>query len=102
MAIDLVSNLLYLNERDALDTIEYRLSAGQDLDSILSDAQCAMEIVRERCAKGEYSLKELVHSGEVLKSITDMVKPERSEESAIKRLCKFLFCTVAGDINEIG
>jgi 5-methyltetrahydrofolate--homocysteine methyltransferase len=62
-----------------------------------------MEIVGKRFAGGEYFLPELVFSGELLKEITDMVKPHLSKSTAqIKRLGKVVIGTVAGDIHDIG
>ena len=68
----------------------------------LDDARRAMEVIREGYAHSEYSIPDVVHSGEMLKAITEMVKPERAQDGGFKRLVKLIFCTVSGDVDEIG
>jgi 5-methyltetrahydrofolate--homocysteine methyltransferase len=43
-----------------------------------------------------------VYSGEILKEITEMVKPKLAKAAEAKRLGKVVFGTVAGDIHDIG
>jgi len=43
-----------------------------------------------------------VYSGEILKSVTELVKPKLSEAGEMKRVGKVVFGTVAGDIHDIG
>jgi methanogenic corrinoid protein MtbC1 len=102
MAKDLVSTLADLKEQEALKIVEDRLSAGEDPLKILDDARKAMEIVGKRFASSEYFMPDLVYSGEILKAITEMVKPKLSKEGEMKRLGKVVFGTVAGDIHDIG
>jgi methanogenic corrinoid protein MtbC1 len=61
-----------------------------------------MEIVGKRFASGEYFIPDLVYSGEILKSVTELVKPRLSKGAESKRLGKVVFGTVAGDIHDIG
>ena len=61
-----------------------------------------MEIVGKRFASSEYFIPDLVYSGEILRSITEIVKPKMTQGSEIKRLGKIVFGTVAGDIHDIG
>ena len=51
---------------------------------------------------GEYFLPELVFSGELLKQVTEMVKPHLKSAAKTKRLGKVVIGTVAGDIHDIG
>jgi len=44
----------------------------------------------------------LVYSGEILKGITDMVKPKLTKAAEVKRLGKLVLGTVSGDIHDIG
>ena len=76
MAKDLVSTLADLKEKEALGIVQDRLSAGDDPLSILDDARRAVEIVGKRFADSQYFIPDLVYSGEILKGITDMVKPK--------------------------
>jgi methanogenic corrinoid protein MtbC1 len=102
MAKELVNTLADLKEKEALKIVEDRLNAKEDPLKILGDARKGMEIVGKRFAAGEYFIPDLVYSGEILKGITDMVKPKLSKAAEVKRLGKVVFGTVAGDIHDIG
>jgi len=102
MAEDMVSALADLQEDDVLKIVKDRLNAGEDPLKILDDARRALEIVGERFAAGEYFIPDLLYSGEILKGITAIVKPELSKTSSAKKLGKIVFGTVAGDIHDIG
>ena len=102
MAKDLVKTLADLKEQEALQIVEDRLSAGEDPLKILDDAKRALEIVGKRFSDCEYFIPDLVYSGEILKQITDKVKPKLTKAAAAKRLGKVVVGTVAGDIHDIG
>lgn len=102
MAEDLVKALSDLQEKEALRIVEERLGAGDDPLSILGDARRAMEIVGERFANSEYFIPDLVYSGEILKEITEIVKPKLTKAAEVKRLGKVIIGTVSGDIHDIG
>jgi methanogenic corrinoid protein MtbC1 len=102
MAKDLVKTLADLKEKEALKIVEDRLSAGEDPLKILDDARRALEIVGKRFSDCEYFIPDLVYSGEILKQITDMVRPKLTKAAAAKRLGKVVVGTVAGDIHDIG
>jgi methanogenic corrinoid protein MtbC1 len=99
---DLVRTLADLKEKEALKIAEDRLSAGEEPLKILDDARRGMEVVGKRFASSEYFIPDLVYSGEILKRITEMVKPKLSKAAETKRLGKIVFGTVAGDIHDIG
>lgn len=102
MAKDLVKTLADLKEQEAIKIVEDRLNAKEDPLRILEDARKGMEIVGKRFATGEYFIPDLVYSGEILKSVTEMVKPKLSKAGETKKLGKIVFGTVAGDIHDIG
>jgi 5-methyltetrahydrofolate--homocysteine methyltransferase len=102
MAKDLISTLADLKEKEALEIVEDRLGAGEDPLKILDDARRAVEIVGKRFADCEYFIPDLVYSGEILKRITDLVKPKITKGTDVKRLGKVVIGTVAGDIHDIG
>jgi methanogenic corrinoid protein MtbC1 len=102
MGKDLVKTLADLKEKEALKIIEDRLGRGEDPLKILDDARRAVEIVGKRFADGEYFIPELVYSGEILKAITDRVKPKIAKGAEVKRVGKVIIGTVAGDIHDIG
>jgi methanogenic corrinoid protein MtbC1 len=103
MSGDYVNLLADLKEDEVLKLTKQRLDAKEDPLKILEDSRKGMEIVGKRFAGGEYFLPELVFSGELLKEVTEMVKPHLSKSTAqIKRLGKVVIGTVAGDIHDIG
>jgi methanogenic corrinoid protein MtbC1 len=102
MAEDMVNALADLKEDEVLKMVRDRLNAGEEPLKILDDARRALEIVGERFAAGEYFIPDLLYSGEILKGITAIVKPELSKITDAKKLGKIVFGTVAGDIHDIG
>ena len=102
MAKDLVKTLADLKEKEALEIVQSRLKAGDAPLRILDDARRALEIVGKRFSDCEYFIPDLVYSGEILKQITDMVKPKITKGQEVKRIGKVVMGTVAGDIHDIG
>jgi methanogenic corrinoid protein MtbC1 len=102
MAKDLVKMLADLKEQEAIKIVEDRLKANEDPLKILEDARKGMEIVGQRFASSEYFIPDLVYSGEILKAVTELVKPKLSKGGETKRVGKVVFGTVAGDIHDIG
>jgi 5-methyltetrahydrofolate--homocysteine methyltransferase len=103
MAKDLTTILADLEEEEALRIARERLDGNDDPMGILSDARKGMEIVGQRFASGEYFIPDLIYSGEILKQISDLVKPKLTQTTAeTKRLGKIVLGTVAGDIHDIG
>ena len=102
MADDLVTILADLKEKEALEIVQNRLAAGDDPLGILDDARRAMETVGKRFENSEYFIPDLVYSGEILKEITDLVKPKLTKAAEVKRLGKVIIGTVSGDIHDIG
>jgi methanogenic corrinoid protein MtbC1 len=100
---DSLANLLAdLKEEEAVKVSRERLAKGDDPMKILDDSRSGMEIVGKRFASGEYFIPELIYSGEILKQISEIVKPKLTGGSQQKKLGKFLLATVAGDIHDIG
>jgi 5-methyltetrahydrofolate--homocysteine methyltransferase len=102
MAKDLVKTLADLKEQEVMEIVRSRLDAGEDPLKILEDARKGMEIVGKRFASSEYFIPDLVYSGEILKAVTELVKPKLSKTTESKKLGKVVFGTVAGDIHDIG
>ena len=102
MAENLVNLMADLKEQEALKTVADRLKAGEEPLKILEDARKGMEIVGKRFAASEYFIPDLVYSGEILKEVTELVKPKMTKEAETKRVGKIVFGTVAGDIHDIG
>jgi methanogenic corrinoid protein MtbC1 len=102
MPKDFINLLADLKEDEVLKLVKERLGAGEDALAILEDSRKGMEVVGDRFAAGKYFIPELVYSGELLKQITELVKPHLVKSSETKRLGKVVIGTVAGDIHDIG
>jgi methanogenic corrinoid protein MtbC1 len=102
MSGDFVNLLADLKEGEVLELVKQRLESGEDPMKVLDDGREAMGIVGQRFADGEYFLPELVFSGELLKQVSELVKPYLTQAVETKRLGKIVLGTVAGDIHDIG
>ena len=99
---DLVTALADLKEEDALKIVEEKLNAGEDPLKILEDVRLGMEIVGNRFAKNEYFISDLLYAGEILRVVTEKVKPKLAIAKEAKLLGKVIIGSVAGDIHDIG
>jgi 5-methyltetrahydrofolate--homocysteine methyltransferase len=102
MPKDFINLLADLKEDEVMVLVKERLEAGEEALAILEDSRQAMEVVGERFAGGKYFIPELVYSGELLKQITELVKPHLVKSGEAKHLGKVVIGTVAGDIHDIG
>mgnify|MGYP001594597606 FL=1 len=106
MGKELVIAISEIQEDEALRLVEEAVKKGGDLEFILKDCQEAMNIVGSRYEKGDYFLPELIMSGEVLKKISDIVKPKLSAGAAARsagaKKASVVLGTVKGDIHDIG
>lgn len=98
----LVSIVAELREDEALQLVKNLLTAGENPLMILEACRKAVEIVGERFEKAEYFLPDLIMAGEILKEITELVKPKMEMIDEVKRLGKIVIGTVQGDIHDIG
>jgi methanogenic corrinoid protein MtbC1 len=102
MPKDFITMLADLEEEEVIKLTKQRLEAGDEALAILGDSRKAMEVVGSRFADGKYFIPELVYSGELLKQITELVKPHLAKAGDTKRLGTVVLGTVAGDIHDIG
>ena len=98
----LVSLMSDLMEDETIALVKDLIKQGTDPMSILDDARRAMEVVGKRFEKCEYFIPDLMMAGEILKGITDIVKPLMTGGQAAAKKGKVLIGTVAGDIHDIG
>ena len=98
----LVSALVEMKEKEALQEAKQLLDAGTDPMKILESCSKAMEIVGKRFEQGVYFLPHLMMAGEMLKRISEMFKPLTKEQKAEAGRGRVLMGTVEGDIHDIG
>ncbi len=91
-----------LEENEALRLTREKLDGGEEPQLVLEESRKGMEIVGKRFSDGTYFLPELIFSAEILKEITEIVKPKLTKEIQSERLGKCIIGTVAGDIHDIG
>jgi len=102
MADELMKAISNLEEKEALKLTKEKLSRGANPQSILEESRKGMEVVGKRFSEGKYFLPELIFSAEILKEITEIVKPKLKKTAQTKRLGKCIIGTVSGDIHDIG
>jgi methanogenic corrinoid protein MtbC1 len=102
MSEQLTNAVAELREDEAIQMVKDMVEKGEDPQLIFNSARKGMETVGKRFADGEYFLPELIYSGEIFKSISEIVKPIMQADSSGEKLAKVVIGTVAGDIHDIG
>ncbi len=98
----LVNLMADLKEEETVALVKELIAAGTDPVAVLDDASKAMEVVGKRFEQCEYFIPDLMMAGEILKSISDIVKPLLKQETTASTAGRVLIGTVAGDIHDIG
>ncbi len=75
---------------------------GTDHVAMLDAGRAAMAIARKRFQAGEYSLPELLLSGEMQKKTAAFVKPHLRMIASSKRRTHVIIGTTEGDLQDIG
>ncbi|MBW1998445.1 MAG: cobalamin-dependent protein [Deltaproteobacteria bacterium] len=102
MSKELVNAMVGMKEKEAVSIAKDLLDGGEDPMNILDACKEAMEEVGNRFEKGDFFLPELVMAGEMLKQISEFVKPKLQGEEETEKLGKVIIGTVEGDIHDIG
>ncbi len=98
----LLDAVIHMREKDALDITHSLLDEKADPVEILNACTQAMKIVGEKFEKGVYFLPELMLAGEMLKQISEKVKPMLKTQNGGEKAGRVLIGTVLGDIHDIG
>ena len=102
MTESLIQALVEMQESEAQQKTSQLLDIGTDPMKIIDACSRAMEIVGKRFETGEYFLPHLMMAGEMLKQISEMIKPRMGGDTARRGGGKVLMGTVEGDIHDIG
>jgi len=96
--------IIHMREKEALEIAKRLVDEHDRPMDILESCTKSMEIVGKRFESGHYFLPELIMAGEMLKQISEMVKPKikGKGESAFQKHGQVLIGTVEGDIHDIG
>lgn len=102
MNTKLVELMADLMEEETIDLVKELIQSGANPMDILDDARSAMEVVGKRFETSEYFIPDLIMAGEILKEISEIVKPLLEKLGGSAKKGKVLIGTVAGDIHDIG
>jgi methanogenic corrinoid protein MtbC1 len=102
MATNLVELMTELKEKEVLALVKEMIKESANPMSILDDARAAMEVVGKRFESCQYFIPDLIMAGEILRQISEIVKPLLTKSSEPQKLGKVIIGTVAGDIHDIG
>lgn len=99
---EFVQKMADLKEEEVLEMTRIEIDKGTDPFLILDSARAAMEIVGKRFESGEYFLPDLIMAGEILRGVSEIVKPHIKYEKGKEKMGKVVIGTVEGDIHDIG
>ena len=71
----LINLMANVQEVETLGMVKELIRSGTNPMDILDDARSAMEIVGKRFEKCEYFIPDLMMAGEILRGISDIVRP---------------------------
>jgi methanogenic corrinoid protein MtbC1 len=101
MSQELIDAITEMREEDALKLTNRLLDDGTAPLQVLEDCRQAMDIIGKRFEAGDCFIPELILAGEMLKQISEVLKPRMQEQAAAKKLGKVVIGTVEGDIHDI-
>jgi 5-methyltetrahydrofolate--homocysteine methyltransferase len=99
---ELIDAMVQMNEQEALGIARQLIDKEEDPLKILVACSEALEIVGKRFEEGEYFLPQLVMGGEMLRQISDLLKPKLKEAPEVKHRGKILIGTVKDDLHDLG
>jgi len=102
MSEQLVKLIADMEEEQAVALVKQLLDQGADPVAILDDCRAAMSIIGQRFEAGECFVPELILAGEILRQISDVVKPRLTQTAETKKVGRVVMGTVEGDIHDIG
>jgi len=98
----LVEAITEMREEDAVRTANDMLNRGTNPVEVLESCREAMTVIGQRFEAGDCFLPELILAGEILRQISDVVKPKLTQAAEVKKLGRVVMGTVEGDIHDIG
>lgn len=102
MTAELVEAIADMRDDEAVPLAERLLEGGTSPLDVLGACREAMGIVGKRFEEGEYFVPELILAGEMLREISELVKPQMEAAGDLTRHGRIVLGTVAGDIHDIG
>lgn len=90
-----------LDEDAVIAGIKEIIEGGGDAQKVMQACQDGMITVGDRFETGEYFIGDLIFAGEIMQAAAELLKPHLSGDSS-DNIGKIIFCTVQGDIHDIG
>jgi len=101
MSQKLIDAITEMREEDAIAITNELLDGGASPADVLGACKEAMDVIGQRFENGEAFIPELILAGEMMTSITDILKPRMAEIATGEKLGKVVIGTVQGDIHDI-
>jgi 5-methyltetrahydrofolate--homocysteine methyltransferase len=101
MSQELIDAITDMREEDALKITNQMLEAGVSPLEVLEDCRQAMEVIGKRFEAGDCFIPELILAGEMLRQVTEIIKPRLQQTAEATKLGKVVIGTVEGDIHDI-
>lgn len=98
---DLINAITEMREEDSLKISQELLEGGVSPTEILEACRVAMEIIGKRFETGDCFIPELILAGEMLKGISELIKPRLRQAARQEKYGKVVIGTVEGDIHDI-
>jgi 5-methyltetrahydrofolate--homocysteine methyltransferase len=101
MIEDLIDSIENMKEVEAVDIVNSLLERGTDPLIILDACREAMTRIGGKFERGESFIPELIMAGEIMRQISEIVKPHLFDEIVVQKVGKVVIGTVQGDIHDI-
>ena len=99
---ELVEAITDMREEDAVRLAQEELNTGTPPLEVLDQCREAMSVIGQRFEAGDCFVPELILAGEILREISDVVKPKMTQAADMKKIGRVVIGTVEGDIHDIG
>jgi len=84
MSQELIQAITEMREDEALKITQQMLDAGKDPLEVLEACRQAMEVIGKRFESGDCFIPELILAGEMLRQVSDLIKPRLQKEATHK------------------
>ena len=101
MSQKLIDAITEMREEDVVGITNELLDGGTSPADILNACKDAMDVIGKRFENGEAFIPELMLAGDMMTTITEILKPRMAEEASAAKLGKIVLGTVQGDIHDI-
>ncbi|MBN1314702.1 MAG: cobalamin-dependent protein [Anaerolineales bacterium] len=91
-----------MDEEQVLSLAQAMLEKGDSPMDVIEGCREAMERIGRRFEEGKAFVPELILTGEMMKAVTELVKPKLARENVREKRGTVLLGTVEGDIHDIG